>query len=77
MFLRVLFWQVVGCVACVLWALEKDTKGWELCNPIWAYRYHKSVNWFGAIVLSLFYTTLCPLGAAVYWFYKVCTVGRK
>lgn len=72
-----LVWNAIGAVGCVIWCAEKLTDGWELCNPYWTYRYHKKVNWFGAIMLSLLFTILCPVGAICYWFYKLCTVGRR
>lgn len=70
-------WNVLGILPCAVWGCDRYTDGWELCNPYWAYQYHKKVNWFGAIMLSLFYTALCPIGALCYWFYKLCTVGRR
>lgn len=70
-------WMIFGTAICGRWAIHKYTDGWELCNPYWAYHYHKGVNWFGAIVLSLLYTILCPIGAICYWFYKLCTIGRR
>lgn len=50
--------------------------GWEFVNPVHVYKYNK-VNWFGAIVVALIYNALCPIGSVCYWFYKLCTVGRK
>lgn len=71
-----ILWFSIGGTVCLIWSIEKAV-GWELCNPYWAYKYHKGVNWFGAIMLSLLYTALCPIGAVCYWFYKICTVGRR
>ena len=70
-------WNAFGFVFCSIWALDKYADGWELCNPYYSYMYHESVNWFGAIILSLLYTVLCPIGAICYWFYKLCTIGRR
>ena len=50
--------------------------GWEFVNPCFVYK-HNKVNWFGAALVALFYNMLCPLGALGYWFYKLCTVGRR
>ena len=50
--------------------------GLEFVNPVHVYK-HNKVNWFGAIIVALIYNALCPIGAAIYWFYKLCTVGRK
>ena len=69
--------MTLGFGICLIWGIEKMTDGWELCNPYWVHVYHTSVNWFGAIFLSLVYTALCPVGAIIYWFYKLCTVGRR
>ena len=70
-------WHLIGGVICVGWGCQQSTEGWELCNPYWSYKYHKEVNMFGAIMLSLLYTALCPFAALCYWFYKLCTVGRR
>lgn len=72
-----ILWAIFGLIICIVWNMGKYTEGWELCNPYWAYKYHKGVNWFGAIMLSLLHTVLCPIGAFCYWFYKLCTVGRR
>lgn len=70
-------WNLFGLCICIPWASNRYAYGWELCNPYYSYKYYKSVNWFGAIMLSLLYTALCPIGAVCYWFYKLCTVGRR
>lgn len=49
---------------------------WEPFNPAANY-YHFKVNWFGAIIISLIWTILCPIGAVVYWFCWLCIIGRK
>ena len=72
----ILIWMLLGTAVCAIWSSNMRTVGWELCNPYWAYQYHH-VNWFGAIILSLLYTAFCPIGAVGYWFYKLCTVGRR
>lgn len=73
----VIFWSLCGSIPCMIWASQKCTDGWELCNPYWVHYYHSSVNWFGAVILSLLYTAFCPICALIYWLYKLCTVGRK
>ena len=70
-------WNIGGLPICIQWLCHKYADGWELCNPYYSYRYHKSANWFGAILLSLLYMALCPVGAFCYWFYKLCTIGRR
>jgi len=49
----------------------------EYLNPLFLYDYHSKLNWFGTICLALFYNLLCPLITIAYWFYKLCTVGRR
>ena len=54
----------------------RESEGLEFINPLFIYK-HSKVNWFGALVLALFYSMLCPIGTLCYWFYKICTIGRK
>lgn len=70
-------WHFCGVGIDFCWAHQKYCDGWELCNPYYSYRYHNNVNWFGAIILSLVFMALCPIGAVCYWFYKLCTIGRR
>ena len=77
LYIGLILWVLLGTLTCLAWSLDKLTEGWELCNPYWVYKYYQGVNWFGAIMLSLLYTVLCPVGAICYWMYKLCTVGRK
>lgn len=48
----------------------------EYLSPIWIYKNFK-VNWFGAIVLAVFFNILVPAVSIAYWFCKLCTIGRK
>lgn len=52
------------------------SNGFEFVNPVFIYK-HNHVNWFGAVVVCLLYSLICPVGTVCYWFYKLCTVGRK
>ena len=73
-----IFAWCVGFVIDFCWVSDnKYCYGLELCNPYWAYKYYKNVNWFGACVVSLAFTALRPPLAIIYWFYKLCTIGRK
>ena len=47
-----------------------------LLNPIIIYK-ENNVNIFGCIMLTIGGHLLCPLIAPFYWFYKLCTVGRR
>lgn len=57
---------------------------WAFVNPFVVYKFNTSVNWFGAFVIALLLSLACPVGAVLYWIYKLgwlfcklCTVGRK
>lgn len=53
-----------------------STEGFEFVNPVWWYKnYH--VNPFGAAMCALGFTIICPVCAIGYWFYKLCTIGRR
>lgn len=56
--------------------LPFDAEGFEFVNPVFIYK-HCRVNVFGAIILALLMSLICPLGTVGYWFYKLCTIGRK
>ena len=75
-------WNIVGSIAVFMfWSTSTGwlelCDGWEFVNPYYVYKYCKLVNWFGAIMIALLFTGICPIGAVFYWFYKLCTVGRK
>ena len=46
------------------------------CNPKWIYN-HTKTNWFGTICLAILTNVAFGLTALCYWFYKLCTVGRR
>lgn len=74
-------WQVLGLLIyglliCFGAEYIEYADGFEFLNPIYIHEQVR-VNWFGAIMIMLFYTMLCPLAAVCYWFYKLCTVGRR
>lgn len=67
----------IGLTIQIMWSIEsKYFDGFEVCNPYWTYKRYK-VNWFGACMISLLYAALCPVTAIGYWFYKLCTIGRR
>jgi hypothetical protein len=81
-FLVLVFWHSVGTFLFVMFGAFgaewiNKCHGCEFVNPCRVYRYCKSVNWFGAIVLALLFSVLLPVPAIGYWFYRLCTVGRK
>ncbi len=50
--------------------------GFVWLNPVWIYKTIK-VNWFGAVFIALAGNIALPIYAIGYWFYKLCTVGRR
>ena len=50
--------------------------GFAWLNPLFIYE-HIDVNWFGALLLTLVANVIFVPYAISYWFYKLCTVGRK
>lgn len=57
---------------------------WAFVNPFIVYRFNTSVNWFGAFVIAFLLSLACPVGAVLYWIYKLiwlfcklCTIGRR
>ena len=65
--------QVVNMLNSGNYTMEEMATGF---NPIQVYKSYK-VNWFGCIMLVLLAHTFFLIMAVVYWFYKLCTVGRK
>ena len=50
--------------------------GLQWVNPVVIYS-NVSVNWFGCIVLTILAHIVAGPWTIFYWFYKLCTVGRK
>ena len=50
--------------------------GLQWINPIVIYN-NVPVNWFGCIVLTILAHIVAGPWVIFYWFYKLCTVGRK
>lgn len=79
----IVVWQVVGALSLLfLGATVKNGffhqfQGWEFVNPYWCYKFNTNVNIIGALMLALMFTAICPAGAVCYWFYKLCTFGRR
>jgi len=72
------FHNFLGGIFLLLWCCRDsylDSFNAERMNPVFLYE-HSRVNWFGAAMLALFANLLCPIGTIIYWFYKLCTVGR-
>lgn len=73
-------WQVIGFLTLMLLAVKVSFIGkctnFDFFMPTYIYE-HCKVNWFGAIILFLFVNLLCPVWSIGFWFYKLCTIGRK
>ena len=62
---------------CLAMIIECDIDELEdAFNPIAMYD-NSNLNVFGVIALTIIGYILCLPMAAVYWFYKLCTVGRR
>lgn len=71
-------WSAIGFAICLGEAsnLPFGAEGFEFVNPIFVYKRCR-VNVFGAIVMTIFTSLICPYGTIIYWIYKLCTIGRK
>lgn len=78
--LMIFYCFIVGILLlCFPGGYYQDTRGChglEFLNPLFLYETHR-INIFGTIVLCLLYNLICPIASIGYWFYKLCTFGRK
>lgn len=51
-------------------------EGFEYLNPFWIYK-NTRTNIIGTAFLTIIYNSLSPFTTFCYWFYKICTIGRK
>ena len=79
----IILWQILGGAILVGLIVQESpfdivtqADGIEFVNPAFVYK-HNRVNWFGACVVALFYSLICPAATIGYWFYKLCVIGRK
>ena len=69
-------WSLGGAIILGLLGVVDKFDDFSFLNPIKIYKtYH--VNYFGATIIRITYNLLCPIGSIGYWFYKICTFGRK
>ena len=68
LFINLMWWLIFAPFAF-------DT-GLCFCNPLWIYD-HAKTNWFGTICLAILANVAFGPSAIIYWFYKLCTVGRE
>ena len=63
-------------IICHIEGPHQNTTHAEFINPVWIYKNYK-VNYFGAIVVSIGYSIICPMVTIYHWIYKLMTIGRK
>ena len=49
----------------------------NIFNPVLNYKRWKKLNWFGVILFTTILNLICPVLSIGFWFFKLCTVGRK
>jgi hypothetical protein len=69
--------HVLGLLGVEEYIVTGNTDRFNIFNPIRNYKRWTSMNWFGVILCTVFLHILLPVYAVVYWFYKLCTFGRK
>lgn len=67
---------ITGIIIIVLVVGSYFEIGLQWINPIVIYD-NVHVNWFGCIVLTVLAHIVAGPWACLYWFYKLCTIGRK
>lgn len=78
--LGIIVWNIFGLILLVGVMLDEHGSYsewmWDRLNPIYIYR-NTNCNILGVILLTILINLLCPILSIIYWFYKLCTVGRK
>ena len=69
-------WSICGAIILGLLGVVDEFDDLSYVNPIKIYRIYR-VNYLGATLICIIYNLLCPIGSIGYWFYKLCTFGRK
>ena len=67
---------VTGLLHLMIIMISLGKVGLQWINPIVIYN-NVHVNWFGCIALTILAHIVAGPWACLYWFYKLCTVGRK
>ena len=62
---------------CLGFTISLYLGDWYEINPKYIWRQYHNINIFGCIVLTIILNLLCPIVSIFYWFYKLCTVGRR
>lgn len=71
-----IIWSVGGLIILGIGGTCDKFDDFSFMNPIKIYKTYR-VNYFGAALICIIYNLLCPIGSIGYWFYKICTIGRK
>ena len=69
-------WSLGGVIILGLLGVVDEFDDFSFVNPVKIYKTYR-VNYFGAALICIIYNLLCPIGSVGYWFYKLCTFGRK
>lgn len=69
-------WSLGGAIFLGIGGVLSKFDDFSFMNPIKIYKTYK-VNYFGAALICIIYNLLCPIASIGYWFYKICTFGRK
>lgn len=69
-------WNIFGFIALLVIPYSRDAEIIEIFSPKHIYKNIK-INWFGCLILTLFFNLLCPVFTVGWWFYWLCTVGRR
>ena len=72
-----IFGMVIWCIATANSTKIFHAKLFEYLSPFWIYRNYTNLNVFGTALVCIIYNLICPIASICYWFYKLCTVGRK
>ena len=75
---------IIGCILritilefIIFLPVIATEEGLSFFNPIRNYKKWYLMNWFGVIFFTLLLNIILPTLAFVYWFYKICTFGRR
>lgn len=73
-----IFLNVICYIAGVVFLADDniDQFNFSFVNPLVIYK-NIEVNWFGAVVLTIVLNVVFIAAAVPYWFYKLCTCGRR
>ena len=68
--------NIVGLLICCLGLVGGYVFWGNIFNPKNIYK-NIEVNWFGAYLLATIAFICMTPAAIIYWFYKICTIGRR